>query len=104
MWVLLPNAMPSKIYPIYPIKIPIKVFPIKSLFRCNRFGPPPPPSPPHQWRVSTAGRRATAEGPQGMLLLTNINNNNKDMKNLALLGFAIAMQQTKNQILDHRKL
>ena len=89
MWVLLPNAMPSKIYPIYPIKIPIKVFPIKSLFRCNCFGPP------HQWRVSTAGRRATAEGPQGMLLLTNINNN-KDMKNLALLGFAIAMQQTKN--------
>ena len=26
----------------------------------------------------------------------NNNNNNKDEKNLALLGFAIAMQQTKN--------
>ena len=43
--------MPSKIYPIYPIKIPIKVFPIKSLFRCNRFGPP---------CRCYAGRRATA--------------------------------------------
>ena len=43
--------MPIKIYPIYPIKIPIKVFPIKSLFRCNRFGPP---------RRCYAGRRATA--------------------------------------------
>ena len=55
-----------------------------------------------QWRVSTAGRRATAEDHVRSYwqISTNINNNNynDNMNNLALLGFAIAMLQTKNQL------